>query len=416
MLGALLTAFPALAASAAAAPLGGPVATPATPLATPAVPLTTSATPLTTSTAPATAPATTAAPLAAPLGDLVAGPQSRATKLSPPGAQSLVRGVDRVANRLFVEDFTHNALHQSDDWGVTFSEDKGLPADVPSISKILRFGPRLYAVGRSTATGLVGVYSAVPTPDSEPLQWTGPSITLNRGASVQGPGFTRGSRYLFLGEYGDPKPGPRVYRSSDGEHWTTVFGPARGVRHIHGLAPDPFHPGEVWMTLGDGVEAARRSTQYGAAGTWDVVIESSRFQSVQISFRPNRVFLAADSHSRTMFVAARKDLRVRAGTPQDIQDLRPPGSPPGTRYLFNAYFGAVDPDTGVYYCVANDDSENEPASAGAWQGMFAVRRAGGPVTILDPGGRGISMNGEVFIAGGRVFSGQWSIATVSSTS
>jgi hypothetical protein len=65
--------------------------------------------------------------------------------------------------------------------------------------------------------------------------------------------------------------------------------------------------------------------------------------------------------------------------------------------------------------VANDDSEglDTPGATpvGTWQGLFAVDRIGGPVTIADEGGLGISMNGEVFFGGGRLFSGQWSLPT-----
>jgi hypothetical protein len=199
-----------------------------------------------------------------------------------------------------------------------------------------------------------------------------------------------------------------VHRSGDGVHWTTVFGPGRGIRHVHGIAADPFHPGDVWMTVGDGVQALYRSRRHGARGSWRVAVRSSAWQSVQISFDRTHVYLAADTHSKTFFVLDRRRLRPRLGTPQYFASKRPPGSPPGTRYLFNAFFGAVDPSTGIYYCVANDNSEGQ-TGGGAWQGLFAVRRIGGPVSIVDPGGLAISMNGEAFVGGGRIWSGQWSI-------
>jgi hypothetical protein len=34
------------------------------------------------------------------------------------------------------------------------------------------------------------------------------------------------------------------------------------------------------------------------------------------------------------------------------------------------------------------------------------------VNVLDSGGDAISMNGEVFVGGGRIWSGQWSIAAL----
>lgn len=339
-----------------------------------------------------------------------------ATRLNPNGMY-LLRGMDAANGVLFVEDFpdptpaepapTHG-LRMSADWGATFSANKGLPDGVTSVAKVLVFKSRIYLLGRNARTNRVGVYRATPTPGDAPLEWSAPLLTLNPSVSGLGTDFNSDSRFLYLGEYGDPKPGPRLYRSANGARWRVVFGPARGVRHVHGVAADPFHPGEVWMTAGDGVTAAYRSQRYGRRGSWRAVVASSAWQSVQISFDRSRVYLAADTHSRTFFVVDRKPLRARLGTPQYFASKHPPGSPPGTRYLFNAFFGAVDPSTGIYYCVANDNSEGQ-TGGGAWQGLFAVRHIGDPVSIVDPGGLAISMNGEVFVGGGRIWSGQWSV-------
>ena len=342
---------------------------------------------------------------------------AEATRVSQSGMY-IVRGLNASYPRLFAEDFvdpdvagpnTPNRLRESNDWGATFSGDKGLPPGVKSAVKVLTFKSRIYLVGRNHRSGRIGVYSATPTPGSEPLQWSGPTLTLRRSVAMLGTGFNSDSRYLYLGEYGDPKPGPRIYRSVDGVHWEAVFGPARGIRHVHGIAADPYRPGHVWMTAGDGGKAVFRSRRHGARGSWHVAIRSSAWQSVQISFDRRRVYLAADTHAKTFFVVDRDTLRPRLGTPQYFGRRRPPGSPPRTRYLFNAFFGAVDPATGVYYSVANDDSEGQTATAGSWQGFFAVRHVGAPVTIVDPGGPAISMNGEVFVGGGRIWSGQWSV-------
>jgi hypothetical protein len=333
-----------------------------------------------------------------------------ATRISPAGVLWLVRGIDRVDRRLFVEDVTNHYLRESDDWGATFSGNRGLPAGVTSVGKVLRFGPRLFMVGRDPTTGLVGVYSAMPTPLNVPLQWSGPSITIAPPATVLQTDFNSDSRYLYLGEYGDPKPGPELFRSPDGVHWQMVFASA-AMRHIHAVAGDPYRPGDVWMTVGDGVaRSIWRSTSYGAPGSWRAVVKSAAWQSVQISFSRSRIYLASDaSGSSTFFILNRRTLKPALGTRQRFQLIHPPGSPPGTRYLFNAFFGAVDPSTGVYYCVADDESGSGNPLGGTWQGMFGVRRIGGPVQVLHPGGVGISLNGEVFVGGGRVWSGQWSL-------
>jgi hypothetical protein len=332
-------------------------------------------------------------------------------RISPNGALWTVRGLDPVSHSLYVWDVTDNGLLVSDDWGQTFSADKGLPTGVTSVNKVVRFKSKIYMSARDAATRLVGVYSAAPTPGNTRLRWSGPTITISRPAALLQTDFNSDSRYLYLGQYGDPRPGPRLYRSSDGIHWTTVFGPARGIRHVHGVAADPYQPGTVWMTLGDGVTpSVLRSTRYGARGSWRVMVGSSAWQSVQISFDRMHVYLAGDASGHGMFfVVDKKTLKPQLGTPHSYRAMHPPGSPRRARYLVNAYFGAVDPHTGIYYCAANDDSEQGTPRAGAWNGFFAVRHIGGRVIIVDPGGVGIGMNSEVFVGGGRVWSGQWSV-------
>jgi len=338
-------------------------------------------------------------------GGAVAAVEHTAHKLSDQ-SMYLVRGLDRPTHRLFVEDYRQGLLI-SDDWGRSFSEEKEFPPGIRSVSKVILFRGWIYAAGRSTQTGRVEVYRARPAAADQPLHWQGPKLVLGRGATALGTDIAADGRFLYVGEYGDPKRGPRVYRSANGRDWTTVFGRARHLRHIHGIATDPYRPGHVWMTVGDGGEALYRSKRHGARGTWKVVLSSSHWQSVQISFARRGVFLAADNHSDTFFVVNRRTLRARVGTPDYFADIHPPGSPRGTRYLPNAFFGSVDPGTGAYYAVANDDSEG--GATGGWQGFFKVPRVGARVRVVDPGGRGISMNGEVFIGGGRIWSGQWYI-------
>src|SRR3954452_20638381 len=190
--------------------------------------------------------ASSASPPTAPRGAATAA-ASQATKVSQNGMY-LVRGLDARRHRLFAEEVVdpavagpsaRNRLRESTDWGATFSADKGLPAGVRTTSKVLRFKSKLYLVGRDARTGRVGVYRATPTPGNEPLRWSHPTLVLRRGAAALGTDFNADSRYLYIGEYGDPKGGPRVYRSRGGLHWRTVFGPAKRVRHVHGIAPDP---------------------------------------------------------------------------------------------------------------------------------------------------------------------------------
>jgi hypothetical protein len=335
--------------------------------------------------------------------------RSRAATQIGPGGAYLIRGLDREAHRIYVVDTESEFFRQSDDWGVTFSANKGFPPGLTGMSKIVRFHDRIYGVGRSATTGLIGIYAAVPTDGDEPLTWTGPSLTIRPPAAVLQTDLSADARYLYVGEYGDPAPGPRALRSSDGVHWRTVFGPDRRIRHIHAITPDPFRAGHVWMAVGDGVDQSIWfSPRHGARGTWRVVAGSAIWQSVQISFDPERIYFAADaSGRRTFYVLERATGRIHAGTPERYQAIHPPGGPPAARYLANAYFGSVDSTTGAYYFVANDESGFVAPDGGTWQGFFAVRRVGGRVRVLDPGGIDRSMDGEVFVGGGRVWSGAW---------
>lgn len=67
----------------------------------------------------------------------------------------------------------------------------------------------------------------------------------------------------------------------------------------------------------------------------------------------------------------------------------------GDSYYANAFFGAVDPDTGVWYQVACDSS-----SAGNVAGLFYMGHRGGRLEILDPGGIGYPLQRAVQVFGG----------------
>ena len=333
-----------------------------------------------------------------------------AIQIGPNGAY-IIRGLDAVAHRIFVQDTDSGFLRQSDDWGVTFSGDKGYPPGLESVNKILRFRSKVYAVGRNAATGVVGVYSATPAAGDERLAWSGPTLKVSPPASVLQTDFNSDGHFLYVAEYGDPRPGPRLHRSADGIHWQTVFGPAKKIRHIHGVASDPYRAGQVWMTVGDGVnQSVWFSRKHGARDSWRVAVGATIWQSVQISFDRTWIYLAADANgTQSFYVIDRRTHEIRLGTRQYFQHIHPPGSPKGTLYLWNAYFGTVDPASGAYYFVANDDSGRGRRRGGSWQGFFAVRRVGGRVRILDAGGVARSMDGEVFVGGGRIWSGAWSV-------
>ena len=337
--------------------------------------------------------------------------QGPATKVHPPDGY-YVRGVDRVDGRLLVVDSTANALRQSSDWGATWSGNKGLPSGVgiTQVSKLVRFGNYIYLL--ATGSPSAGVWRAPPATGDTPYVWSPQLLALTRGATAIMTDLevsTWGANdYLYSGDYGDPVGGPSMWRISltdangAGTTWDRIYGPDRHQRHIHAVAPDPYNRGQVWATLGDGgTRTVLRSLDYGA--TWSVVIADYHWQGVQISFDPRYVYIALDQPGFTYYVIDRATLQPHIASPNSHAELAiPPPAPPGARYYAIANFGAVDPTTGAYYCVANDT-----ASSGSWMGMFFDRRVGMPVQVLDRGGPGINMNGEIFIAHGTVYSGTW---------
>jgi hypothetical protein len=335
---------------------------------------------------------------------------SRSTRLHPTWIL-LLRGIDGVDGRLIVADSSNKTIRQSVDWGATWSGSKGVPAGIVSdlgagTGRALRFGNYIYLQGKDAATGRCFVYRTPPAAGNTAFSWQ--TVLKTYGTALGCPCMNADGSYIYCGEYGDPSGGPRLYRSADGVRWDVVFGPS-SYRHIHYVASDPYHPGHVWMAVGDGVGVtALRSTAYGAAGTWSIAVPGSKTQSVQLSFDPTWVWLGADSafsNPQTAFVIDRGTLAIQAASTNYHANIPVPQGTSSDSYYNNAYFGAVDPATGIYYCVTAPGH-----SKGNTQGMFFIDRAGGTVQLLDPGGTpgtNIRLQHQVFIAAGRVWSGQW---------
>lgn len=67
----------------------------------------------------------------------------------------------------------------------------------------------------------------------------------------------------------------------------------------------------------------------------------------------------------------------------------------GDRFYARAFFGAVDPDTGIYYCIANDQSAN-----GSRSGLFMLPGIGEPLQLVQAFNEAII--GALFIDGGYI--------------
>ena len=323
----------------------------------------------------------------------------------------MVKGVDLTDNCIFCRDDTGSYIRQSTDWGATWSASKGEPTNVThsTITKFVRFGAYIYVLAKDSSDNLYKVWRASPASGDTAFTWSSPLHAMaSTGATALGSSLSASSSYLYLAEYGSPTGGPAAYRSANGTDWTTIYTADATLTHIHAIAEDPYNAGHVWMTCGDGTaKTIQRSTDYG--DTWSVVVASSAWQGVQISFSPEWVFVAGDGSRGTVVVVDRDTGTPYWGSTNFHWNVAVPGAATVTdKYWKNAYFGAVDPATGIYYCVANDTS-----ASGTTMGLFWLPRVGSSLQILDPGGNGISMNGEVHIGVGWLFSNLWRKALLS---
>lgn len=312
------------------------------------------------------------------------------------------RGVDPVDARLFVADVTNGFLKQTVDWGTTFSNSKGNPTNVAGaagVTKIVRFGAFLYALCIDSTVPIAKISRTLPQPGNTAFSWADMFTAPAGATTTQGPNLYAGSQYLFYGTYGAPVAGPALYRSPDGVTWTVVYGPDPTIpNHIHAVAEDPYNAGHIYMTTGDGgAKTVLRSLDHGA--TWTTIIASSIWQAVQISFDRHWVWLAHDSQRMTATVFNRVDLVPYVACPNYHWQMAVPGAAVVTnRFYRNAYYGAVDPATGIYYCTPNDTS-----AAGTTNALLFIARPGADVRILDDA----VMAGEVFFGGGFVWAGQY---------
>lgn len=231
-------------------------------------------------------------------------------------------GIDEVASAIFVRNSTNTRIMQSDDLGSVWSGPaRTLPSDVTydNVYRIVRYGAYIYMLARATSDSLLKVYRATPvTRTDDWTDWSGPLLTLTSGStgfgfSMEKSTWSSGTNYLYVSEYGDPSGGPKAYRSADGTSWTTILAADPTLRHYHHILPDPYNPGHVWATAGDGTaKTIMRSINSG--DTWTTAIASSAWQAVQISFTPSWVYLACDSRQGTMVVVDRDTNTPYLGT------------------------------------------------------------------------------------------------------
>lgn len=339
---------------------------------------------------------------------------SRPPKRRFPTYNNIFTGATRLSNnaysyllydggRVYIWDAGVLNIKQSDDLGVTLTNNKTMPiafANIGGTPKLCRFGAHIYCAVLNSSNSRVEVYRAAPIAGNTAFSWSSVLLTETAGATTHNTVMNADATYLYLAEYGDPPAGPCAYRTADGVTWETIYGPDVALRHIHSIKPDPYHAGHVYMTCGDGVgnKTVQRSTNYGT--TW-TQLTSATWQAVQISFDPEFVWFAADSSRGTVFVIDRDDLTAMWASTNSHRNFAHPDVTASLVYGGNCYLGAVEPSSGVYYCVSNE------SASGRAMGLFYMTQAGGRLEILDAGANNISLNGEVIFGGGYVFSGGW---------
>lgn len=268
---------------------------------------------------------------------------------------------------------TNNAsgLFQSDngmpDRGVVTTDrtgNKGIPAgsDAAGPVKIVEFGGMLYLL--TSTGGTPEVWRAARSDGNTAFAWT-KVHTMRAGSGITGFGtmLNTDGTYLYAGEYGDPTGGPCAYRSSDGTTWETVWGPIATERHIHAINPDPYNPGHVWMTVGDGGNHyVLRSTNSGASGSWvDVAPDNAHWQSVQISFDPDHVWFASDNRFSTCMVYDRATGTMLDATPNTHRHISVPGAIPrnGPNRITDAVFNGTKTMTSATAAFTTGDLYRE---------------------------------------------------------
>lgn len=257
-----------------------------------------------------------------------------------------------------------------------------------------------YAGNVQIAQGTTTTFGAGKYPWTEVLDVGAGTTSWTAGGAFMNTDGT----HLWVGTPGDPVGGPSIYTTSDGATFTQTAGPigTGGFRHVHHITYDPYNANNVWTSLGDNTSGITlpynylHSTDGGA--TWSQVPGPP--QGVQMSFSPSWVWVGSDQSSNQPPFFFKRDGSVwYMAAPNSHAMLAVPAAPAGYHFDTNAFFGTIDPSSGIFYCCSG-------AGANENAGFFYLPEVGAPLVCLaaDTLSPGL-IAGEMFMGNGTLFFG-----------
>jgi hypothetical protein len=241
-------------------------------------------------------------------------------------------GYDPVDQIIFFND--QNGLYADTytSYGQTISTNKDFPLSgsgqsnpAYQVRKIVRFKGNLYCLTTDQTASAMQVYRAAPAGSGNTAYSWSLVHTGTTGSKSFYNDLDCDASYIYAADYGDPLvtavKAASIWRSSDGTTWQKVWTGGSTVRHVHAVTPDPYNPGMVYATIGDGVTAIGQmlvSSDYGATWT-DSTILGSQSQGVAISFDANYIYIANDASYGTHFLLNRALTKRRHGSHGDFR-------------------------------------------------------------------------------------------------
>lgn len=238
----------------------------------------------------------------------------------------------------------------------------------------LPLSPRLRLAGSAELGSMLGrlrVQHVVPLADSGLVVFGYRRITvLGRDGRVLASNRLSGSlplgvhaagQLLAYGEYGPNRarsPVP-IRLSDDGGRTWSVTAFITGIRHVHGLFADPWHPDRVWMTTGD--HDSESALWYGPADCRRferVIGGSQQTRIVQPVFTEHAIWFGSDAPGETNHI-----YRLRRTT-GEVERVATVGAP--------VYFGILAGDR-ILFSTAVEDPATAGRQAEVWCGSESGR-------------------------------------------